>query len=167
LPRDLGWRSRDGARSIRRERLARRRAEEELSEYTLWSENYPTDMGFRFEAAQRLFLLERFAESIPIFQVARNDPKYRILAGIFLGRAFLAAGYVDEATDTLKGCIDEYPIKGDARSKDLYYWYARSLEQRGEGPQALRNYSQVAQWDFNYRDVQARIQKLRGTRQPT
>jgi hypothetical protein len=28
-------------------------------------------------------------------------------------------------------------------------------------PAAIKAYSQVAQWDFNYRDVQGRIRRLR------
>jgi hypothetical protein len=43
----------------------------------------------------------------------------------------------------------------------MHYWYARGLEQKGDIQSALRNYSQVAQWDFNYRDVQTRIKQLR------
>jgi hypothetical protein len=43
----------------------------------------------------------------------------------------------------------------------MYYWYARGLELQGDRPTALKAYSQVAQWDFNYRDVQARIKNLR------
>jgi predicted Zn-dependent protease len=143
--------------------FARKKAEEELAEYTLWAENYPTDMGFRYELAQRLFVLGRYSDAIPVFQTARQDPKYRIVAGILLGRAFLEAGFVDEAIDTLKGCIDEYLAKGDPRSKDMHYWYARALELKGDIQAALRNYSQVAQWDFNYRDVQTRIKQLRSS----
>jgi hypothetical protein len=68
---------------------------------------------------------------------------------------------VDEAADTLKACMDEYQVRGDDKAKDIAYWYARSLEVKGELQTALRSYSQVAQWDFNYRDVQNRIKKLR------
>ena len=57
--------------------------------------------------------------------------------------------------------IDDYVNKGDAKSKEMYYWYARSLEAQNDVQPALKAYSQVAQWDFNYRDVQGRIKKLR------
>jgi tetratricopeptide (TPR) repeat protein len=137
------------------------RAQQELDEYALWSENYPTDMGIKFELAKRLFVLERFDEAIPVFQTARNDPKYRIEAGMFLGRAFLLAGFVDEAVDTLKGLIDGYELAGDARSIEMTYWYARALEQQGDTATAIKSYSRVAQWNFNYRDVQTRVKRLR------
>jgi tetratricopeptide (TPR) repeat protein len=139
------------------------RREEELKEFTLFAENYPTDLGYKFEMAKRLFQLDRFSEAIPVFQTARQDPKLRVDASTYLGCAFLEAGFVDEAVDTLRAQIEEYQLKGDKKSLEMYYWYARSLEAQHEVPAALKAYSQVAQWDFNYRDVQARIKKLRTT----
>lgn len=140
----------------------RERAEEELNEFQLWSENYPTDTKIRYDIAMRTFALGRFSEAIPVFQQVRQDPKYRNDATIALGRCFLEEGFVDEAADTLRGVIEEYVNKGDAKSLEMYYWWARSVEQQGDRQVALKAYSQVAQWNFNYRDVQARIKNLRG-----
>ncbi|HEY7090190.1 MAG TPA: hypothetical protein VH518_18985, partial [Tepidisphaeraceae bacterium] len=92
---------------------------------------------------------------------ARQDPKIKVEASIFLGCSFLEAGFVDEAADTLRALIEDYQLKGDTKSKEMYYWYARALEARNETQPSLKAYSQVAQWDFNYKDVQARIKKLR------
>ncbi|HVT90083.1 MAG TPA: tetratricopeptide repeat protein [Tepidisphaeraceae bacterium] len=139
------------------------RAEEELKEYSLFAENYPTDLTHKYEMARRLFALQRYGEAIPVFQTARQDPKIRVDASTQLARAFLEAGFVDEAVDTLRALIEEYQLKGDTRSKIMYYWYARSLEQHGDTPAAIKAYSQVAQWDFNYLDVQARIKRLRSS----
>lgn len=139
----------------------RARLEEELSEYLLFSENYPTDQTFRYQAAIRLFLLGRYNDAIPVFQHARSDPKFRHEAAIYLGRAFLEMNFVDEAADTLRAGIEEYQLKGDDRSKLMYYWYARALERKGDAEAAAKAYSQVAQWDFNYLDVQARLKRVR------
>jgi TolA-binding protein len=141
--------------------LQRFRAEEELKEFTLWSENYPTDSKIKFDVAARTFLLGRFSDAIPAFQTVRSDPKYKYDASTLLGRSFLEAGFVDEAADTLRTIIEEYVNKGDAKSKEMYYWYARSVEQLGDRQTALKAYSQVAQWEFKYRDVQDRIKNLR------
>jgi hypothetical protein len=43
----------------------------------------------------------------------------------------------------------------------MHYWYGRALEEKGDTAAAVKNYSQVAQWDFNYKDVQTRIKALR------
>ena len=139
----------------------RERAETELGELTQWVEAYPTDTNYRFQMGQRLFQLGRHNEAIPVFQHVRNDPKYRVDATSFLGRSFLENQFVDEAVETLKASIEEYQLKGDEKSKEMYYWYARALEQKPDVPAAVKAYSQVAQWDFNFRDVQQRIRKLR------
>ena len=141
--------------------FAQEKVEEELKEYQLWAENYPTDAGFRYQVGIRLYQLHRYDEAIPVLQQVRSDPKFRTDAAIVLGRAFLDAGYVDEAVDTLGVVINDYVHKGDAKSIDMTYWYARALEQKGEAQAAAKTYSQVAQWNFNYKDVQARIKRLR------
>jgi tetratricopeptide (TPR) repeat protein len=143
--------------------FVRERAETELAELTQWVEAYPTDTNYRFQMGQRLFQLGRHNDAIPVFQHVRNDPKFRVDATSFLGRSFLENQFVEEAVETLKASIEEYQLKGDDKSKEMYYWYARALEQKPDVPAAIKAYSQVAQWDFNFRDVQQRIRKLRTT----
>jgi tetratricopeptide (TPR) repeat protein len=111
--------------------------------------------------ARNMFLLSRFDEAIPVFQNVRQDPKYRGDASTYLGRAFMEAGFADEAVDTLREATEAYPVKGDPKSIEMTYYYARALEAKGDTPTAIKQYSQVAQWNFNYRDVQARIKSLR------
>lgn len=144
----------------------RGKTEEELKEFELWAENYPTDLSFKYETARRLFMLQRFGEAIPVFQQARQDPKFRTEATVYLGRAFLEAGFIDEAVDTFRDLIESYQIRGDDKSKEMHYWSGMALEQAGQKPQALKCYSQVAQWDFKYRDVQERIKRLRSSPPP-
>lgn len=144
------------------EQFVKDKLQEELNEFQIWVENYPTDSTFRYELAKRMFALDRYDEAIPVLQQARNDPKIKTDATLYLGRAFLASGYAEEAVDTLRTAIEDYQVKGDQRSLEMHYWYGRSLEQKGDIAQSLKAYSQVAQWNFTYRDVQQRIKKLRG-----
>ncbi|CAN5422762.1 hypothetical protein BH09PLA1_BH09PLA1_29970 [soil metagenome] len=141
--------------------FVREKAQEELNEFTLAAENYPSQLEYQFHMAKRMFELEQYGEAIPVFQKARQDPKYRVDASVMLGRAFLEAGFSDEAVDTFKGTIDDYQLKGDDKSIEMTYWYGRSLEEKGEKALAAKAYSQVAQWNFNYRDTQVRIKKMR------
>ncbi|MGE5612334.1 MAG: tetratricopeptide repeat protein [Bacillota bacterium] len=143
------------------EQFKQEQLEFELGEFKLAAEAYPTDLSLRYQIANRLFALKRYDEAIPVFQQARVDPKISNDATVLLGRAFLEAGFVDEAIDTLQQIIDTYDVKGDERSKDMNYWQGRALEQKGNLEQALKRYSQVAQWEFTYRDVQTRIKTLR------
>jgi tetratricopeptide (TPR) repeat protein len=143
------------------------RYERELGIFQEQAENYPTDMGIRYNLAARMFSLGRHDEAIPIFQQARSDPKYRVAATVALGQSFLEAGFVDEAVDTLKDLIDNYEVKGDTKYTEMSYWYGRALEKKGDVQAALKAYSGVAQANFNYRDVQARIKRLRSNPSPT
>ena len=71
------------------EEFKKEQLEFELKEYTLWAENYPTDLTLRYLMALRLFALERYQEAIPVFQQSRQDPKVKIDASIALGQSFL------------------------------------------------------------------------------
>ena len=137
------------------------RVKTELEEYRLLVEAYPTDTTARYRMAEKMFMLRQFHDVIPVLQQVRHDPKFRALAGTLLGRAFLEAGFGDEAVDTIKAVIDEYPTRGDEKFKDMTYYYARALEAKGENAAALKQYSLVAQMEFKYKDVQDRIKKLR------
>jgi tetratricopeptide (TPR) repeat protein len=139
----------------------REQAEEELQEYSMAAEAYPTDTSFKYEMAKRLLVLQRFSDAIPLLQQSVQDPKLRVDASVELGKAFLEADFVDEAVDTLRGMTETYQITGDTRAKEIWYWYGRSLEKQNTTPEAIKCYSRVTQWDFNYRDVQQRIKALR------
>ena len=141
----------------------RGKAERELAMLTEASEEYPTDHNLKFEQARRFRELSRFDEAIPVLQTVRNDPKYRVDATILLGQTFLDAGFADEAADTLAHLSEEYQLRGDPKSLEIFYWWGRSLEAKhpADIPAALKCYSQVFQWSATYRDVQQRIRKLR------
>lgn len=147
-------------------KFQREKAEKELAEFRLWSENYPTDTKIRFDVATRLFQLGRFDEAIPTFQQVRSDPKFRIEAAIYLGRSFLESQFLDEAVETLQGVIEEYAIQDDEKARLMHYWLGRALEQRGDTPAAIKEYSRVAQVEFTYKDVQQRIRALRAASIP-
>ena len=152
----------DGALRRQLHEQIRERLDAELKHFQEATAAYPTELRHRFEVGKRLFELGRHADAIPWLQQAQVDPKYREEAGILLGRAFLEAQFVDEAVDTLRNRIAAYQIDGDTRAKELHYWYGRALETKGEIEMSLKAYSQIAQWDFGYRDVQSRIRELRG-----
>lgn len=137
--------------------------ERELANFNEAAEEYPTDMSLKYEAARRLIRLGRHDEAIPLLQNVRNDPKFKVDGTIMLGQAFLSAGFADEAVDTFAHASEEYQVRGDPKSLDIYYWWGRSLEAKNppDVPAALKCYSQVFQWNAAHLDVQQRIKKLR------
>ena len=139
------------------------RNEEELTLFEEVAEQYPTEPKYKYEVAKRMIELKRFTDAIPLLQQAVNDPKLRSPATLELGKTFLAAEFPDEAVDTLKGLVESYPAMaaGDDMAKAIMYWLGRAQEETRNVPDALKSYSQVVKWDFNYLDTQARMKRLR------
>jgi hypothetical protein len=146
-----------------REIVSQARAFEE-QEYAERVKNYPTDMSLKYEYGRRLFANQKYDDAIPMLQQAQNDPKNRLRAQNLLGQAFFGMGFHDEAVDTFRRAIGEMEATGNDLSKELYYHLGRALEEQGENKEADEAFSQVLQWDFNYRDVRDRIKKLRERR---
>ena len=137
------------------------RAMEEYKEFEIAAEAYPTDLSYKYEMARRLIQLERYSDAIPLLQQAVQDAKLRVEGTLELGKAFFAAEFIDEAVDTLKGLSESYTSLSDTKGKDIVYYLGRSFEARNDAADAIKCYSRVAQSDFNYRDVQARLKELR------
>lgn len=134
----------------------------ELEHYRLCMENYPTDLRMRYEYGVRLMRNQKFDQAIPFLQDARKEPRNKIQAMNKIGLCFFMKGWFNDAIDTFVRAIDEYEIKDDDTAKDLMYNLARAYEQQpGSAEKALDLYRKLAQLDFGYKDVKARIDRLR------
>ena len=134
----------------------------ELKAHEQWCKQYPTDMRLRYEYGRRLFTANKYDKGIEILQHAQNDPKYRVQALNLLGLCFYAKdGFKQEAIDTFRRALDQYELDADETSKELRYNLGRVHQDNGQLEEAVAEYSKVAQWDYNYRDVRARIESLR------
>ncbi len=133
----------------------------ETEHYRLCVENYPTDLAHKYEYALRLMRNGRYNDAIPLFQEAHKDPRRRISAMDKVGYCFFMKGWYADAIDVFRQAIDTYEIKDDAVAKELRYNLARAYEEQGEKDKALDIYRRIAQLDFCYRDVGARVDKLR------
>jgi len=149
-----------GDRRAAQEHLAKQLAFE-VEIFRERAENYPTDMRIRYQYGLRLFKARRYDEAVPVFQAARADPKHRVLCNAHIGRCFFEKGYYAQAIDVFRQALEEYEIEGDELSKEMTYWLARSCESDGRTEDATRLYGQLLQWDYNYRDVRARLDQLR------
>jgi tetratricopeptide (TPR) repeat protein len=133
----------------------------ELEHYKLCVQNYPTDVGVKYEYAMRLLRNEQYNEAIPMFQEAQKDPRRRIAALNQIGFCFFKKGWLSDAIDVYTRAIESYEIKDDGVSKDLRYNLARAYEQQDNMDKALEIYRRIAQSDFTYKDVSQRVDKLR------
>ncbi|HBG28483.1 MAG TPA: hypothetical protein DDX75_15455 [Phycisphaerales bacterium] len=133
----------------------------ELEHYRLCMENYPTDLRLKYEYGLRLMRNQRFDDAIPFMQAARKDPKNKINAMNKIGLCFFVKGWFNDAVDTLKEAVESYEIKDNDIAKELRYNLARAYEQQGNMETALELYRRIAQIDFSYKDVKARVHRLR------
>jgi len=133
----------------------------ELEHYKLCVQNYPTDLGVKYEYAVRLVRNEQYNEAIPLFQEAQRDPRRKIAALNQIGLCFSRKGWLADAIDVFSKAIDSHEIKNDATGKELRYNLARAYEQQGDTDKALEIYRKIAQSDFSYKDVSQRVDKLR------
>jgi tetratricopeptide (TPR) repeat protein len=140
----------------------------ELKEFTERVKNYPTDMRVRHELGLRQFAVGDNDAAITSFQEAKADPKVRPWAMRYLGEAFLRKEWADEAMDTFRAAIEIHPLTDDRLALELRYELTRALELKGRKErdaaaiaEAVKVASQIAQTDFNYRDIRQVVDRLR------
>lgn len=133
----------------------------ELEHYRLCVQNYPTDLGAKYEYGLRLIAHQKYDEAIPLFQEAQRDPRRRIACMNHMGFCFFAKGWTQDAIDIFTQAIDSLEIKDDDAGKELRYNLAQAYEVLGDNDKALDIYRKIAQLDFSYRDVSRRVDKLR------
>jgi Tfp pilus assembly protein PilF len=135
----------------------------ELEHYRLCMVNYPTDLKAKYEYGVRLVRNKKYDESIPLFQEAQKDPRRKIGCMNQIGVCFFMKGWFADAIDVLNRAIEAHSLKDDGTGKELRYNLARAHEEKGDGEAALEIYRKIAQADFSYKDVSARVDKLRGS----
>lgn len=139
-----------------------KQGETEVGIYRDRLEHYPTDMKLRFELGQRLFVLKRFDEAIPLFQTAQADGRCRGESRLYLGRCFHEKKFPDQASATLRQALAELDSTSGRLVMELHYWLGRSLEAANNLPEARDVYGHLIQLDYNYRDARSRLERLVG-----
>ncbi len=133
----------------------------EIGVYTERADRFPTDLRIKYELALRSFRGGRFDDAIPMFQLARGDPKNRAACGLYLGRCFFHKEYYTQAISSLEEAIAHYEFTDNDMGKSLQYWLGRAQESAGESEAAKKTFGNLLQLDYNYRDVRDRLDGLR------
>ena len=149
-------------------KVAKKKLRFELEEYTERVQNYPTDLGLRYELGKRLFTYSRHDEAIAAFQQAKADPRYRAACYEYLGRCYIAQEWYEEAIETLREGIEIYPVKDDKLALDLRYRLMQALKDSAaknqsidQASEAQKTASQILQSNINYRDIRQQIDDIR------
>ncbi len=135
----------------------------ELAEYTERAANYPTDMGIKFELGRRLLAMGKLDDAIAAFQQAQRDARRHVASMVHLGQAFTKKGWLREAGETYERTLAAEMT--EERRKEILYHLGDVKEKMNLLDQACDYYSQLAQMDFNYKDVRDRLDRVRKQQQ--
>jgi len=139
---------------------ARKQLAFELEEYRDRAQNYPTDLNIKYELGRRLLLAGQLDDAIAALQQAQREPRRAVAALTLLAQAFIRKEWFREGKDTLLRALDEHEMS-ETREKEIRYLLGDVLERMEEFDAASEQFSQVAQMDYNYKDVRDRLDKLR------
>ena len=138
---------------------ARKQLEFETEEFLDRVANYPTDLTLKFELGKRQFLGGDYDAAIGSLQQAQRDPRRHLTAMSYLGQSFARKGWFREAADTYDRALQAEMTED--RGKELRYQLGDVLLNMGEYQRAQDCFSEVAQIDFNYKEVRTKLETAR------
>ncbi|MEC8219448.1 MAG: tetratricopeptide repeat protein, partial [Verrucomicrobiota bacterium] len=119
-------------------------------------QRYPNEFSYRYELGELYFEEEEIDKAIKELQLAQRSPKVRVGALILLGKAYLAKGFHDLASEQLTTAKSEIPGMTDQK-KDVLYHLGSAYEQQGDMDKAMVEYKALYGADISYRDVSQKI----------
>ena len=135
----------------------------EIAEYRLRIENYPTDLKLKFGLGKLFFAQGEHEDAIAMFQESQNESRHRVASRSFLGRSFLAIGWIDEAVQTLRDAMDVHKVHSDDTGLELRYFLLTALQMKAEqdrdlaaAEEADKLSSAIAIQQISYRDIRDR-----------
>jgi tetratricopeptide (TPR) repeat protein len=139
--------------------LKEERTEFIISEFKARAEAHPTELKHRYDLGKALFDANRIDEAIAELQQAKGDARCKTDAGYYLGRCFYTKKNLRLAVKELEAAREGlFDMEG--LNKDITYLIGRIYEAAKKPEKALEEYEKIAEADYNYRDVTARIDSL-------
>lgn len=136
---------------------------QEIAALTPRIERHPQDMKMRFDLAERLRRVKKFAKAIPLYQQASADTRLKEDALVWLGECFIRDGKLELGKRQFEKAIGllNATDKPDP-FKLAHYRLGQIHEKAGHADEADHHYTEILSIDYNYRDVQERLEKLQG-----
>jgi tetratricopeptide (TPR) repeat protein len=125
----------------------------ELDLFRQKADRYPADKGYRFEMGLRLLRAQQYDEAILALQAVGAEPRYQWRAYLYLGYCFKARNNGRVAVRNFQEALRSLPSGEEEARKELLYQLAQGHADAGEFAQALEYGHQLADFDFDYRDI--------------
>ncbi len=140
-----------------------------MDELKLRVENYPTDLGLKYELGRVLYDQGLYNEAIEQFQEAQSEPKLRNNVLTLMGKSFLKlGGWEDAAIQTFRQALEGVNDKASDLGMDLRYSLMDALFDKAKKEEDLECATEAEQiaadiaiQSFSYRDVRDKRTEIR------
>lgn len=121
----------------------------------------PTDRELRYQFGKALFNTSSIDEAIKQFQIAINEPRYRLKAYNYLGLCFSRKNMFDLAEVQFNTALENYNKTGQINefTKEVLYNLASAYENMGQIEHAIETFKNIYKIDIGYKDVSQKIDK--------
>lgn len=142
-------------------KIANKLLAREIEVYKDRVKRYPAIMKLKFELARRYRRKKMWAEAIPLYQQASNDPRLEVESLVSLGKCFLQDNRPQLALRQFEKAAGKIKSTDDREAfLEVHYYLGRLYEQAKQKPKAEDHYGEVLSNDYDYRDVRARLERL-------
>jgi tetratricopeptide (TPR) repeat protein len=117
---------------------------------------YPNEFGYRYELGELYLAQGQLDDAIKEFQLAQRNPKVRVNALVYLGKAYKQKGFFDLAAEQLETAKKEIPLVNEQK-KDVLYELGICYEQQGDMDKAMTEFKSLYGMDIGFRDVAKKI----------
>ncbi|MEZ0230385.1 MAG: tetratricopeptide repeat protein, partial [Planctomycetota bacterium] len=131
-----------------------------ITDYTARVEAHPTEYHYRLKLGKALYDADQIDEAIKQLQQAKQAAQCKGEAGYYLGQAFgMKKKIYALAVKELEAAREDMHEMDDLKKK-ITYLLGRLHEAAKKNDKALAEFSSIAEVDYNFKDVTARMEKL-------
>jgi tetratricopeptide (TPR) repeat protein len=131
-----------------------------LQSFEKREQEYPTDIPIKYTLAEVYMQFKKYKEALQRFQVACNDPKYRIRSLLQLGKCFMVEKQTEIAISRFSEGINSIEIM-NKQKMELLYARAECYESMNKPAEAKTDYLAIFEHDVSFKDVAQKVEKLR------
>ncbi|MCK6445105.1 MAG: tetratricopeptide repeat protein [Planctomycetes bacterium] len=141
-------------------RLERELAEHEVRDWRRRTAMRPNELPLRFELGKRLMRTGELDTALAEFQRVLPEPRLQRDVRFWLGQCFQAKGFLDLAKKEYAKALEQ-GSGVDERAKEILYNLGAIAEAEGDLASARGHYARVYEIDIGYRDVAAKMERLK------
>jgi len=121
---------------------------------------HPADPSLRLQLGKRLMRLSEWDAAMAELQKGVSDPRAAREARLLLAQCFQGKGYIDLARKEYLRVLEGVTTL-DERAKEVLYNLGAIAEAEGNASDARGYYSRIFETDVGYRDVAAKMERLK------